>query len=249
MTTAAHRRFLFKISLFILLLALCLYLFLHSSFFKVDKIYVSGAKKVQASEIIHLSGVVKGKNIFLLNEKEAARAVALHPLVRKAQIIRHLPRQIEIKVEERKIWALVPFQGSLICIDRDGVCIDKSTELSLADYPIVTFKKLPEYINLGQAVYSQGVKELTVIWDKISPEQRKEISEFYYDGSNKEISLYTISGTEVKWGDNSRLEEKVNFLSQTFKIEKEMSGKGKDALEYVDLRFKGQPVIKTVTSG
>jgi cell division protein FtsQ len=30
------------------------------------------------------------------------------------------------------------------------------------------------------------------------------------------------------------------------KIESDMQAKGNDALEYVDLRFKGQPVIKTM---
>jgi len=249
MTTAARRRFFFKTSLFILLVVLCLYLFLHSSFFKVDKIYVTGNDRVQAAEIIHMSGILKGVNIFLLDEQEAARAVKLHPLVRNARIIRHLPRKIEIKIEERKIWALVPFNGSLVCIDRDGVCIDKATELSLVDYPIVTFNRLPSYINLGQEVYPQGMKTITTIWEAISDSQRKQISEFHYDVGKTEVTLYTSSGTEVRWGDNSRLEEKVNFLGQTFKLEREMAGQGQDVLEYVDLRFKGEPVIKTGASG
>ncbi|MGE5390581.1 MAG: cell division protein FtsQ/DivIB [Deltaproteobacteria bacterium] len=248
MTTASRRRFFFKTSLFILLLVLCLYLFLHSSFFKVDKIYVTGIDKVQSGEIIHMSGVVKGVNVFLLDEKEAVRAVKLHPLVRNATIIRHLPRTIEIRIEERKVWALVPFKGSLVCIDRDGVCIDKATELSLIDYPIVTFDRLPPYINLGQEVYPQGVKKITAIWDSMTAEQRQDISEFYFDTGKNEITLYTSSGTEIRWGDNSRLKEKVNFLEQTLKLEREMSGQGKDVLEYVDLRFKGQPVIKTGAS-
>jgi len=249
MTTASGRRFFFKTSLFILLLVLCLYLFLHSSFFKVDKLYVTGADRVQADEIIHMSGIEKGVNIFLLDENEAARAVKLHPLVRNASIIRHLPRQIEIRIEERKIWALVPFRGSLVCIDRDGVCIDKATELSLVNYPVVTFNRLPRYINLGQEVYPQGMRIITAIWEDISAGQRKEISEFFYDAGKNEVTIYTASGTEVRWGDNSRLKEKINFLEQTFKLEQEMSGKGQDVLEYVDLRFKGQPVIKTGASG
>lgn len=248
MTNAARRRFFFKTSLLLLLLFLSLYLFLHSAFFKVDKINVSGIVKIQPSEIIHMSGVTKGVNIFLIDEKEAVRAVKLHPLVREASIIRHLPRAIEIKVEERKIWALVPFKGSLVCIDRDGVCIDKSTELSLVDYPIVTFNRLPPYINLGQEVYPQGIKKITAIWDLLSAEQRKEISEFFYNKDKDELTLYTSSGTEIRWGDNSRLKEKINYLEQTIKLEREMSGKGKDVLEYVDLRFKGQPVIKTGAS-
>jgi len=249
MTTAARRRFFFKTSLFILLVVLCLYLFLHSSFFKVDKIYVTGISRIQADEIIHMSGIVNGVNIFLLDEQEAARAVKLHPLVRNAEIIRHLPRKIEIKIEERKIWALVPFKSSLICIDRDGVCIDKATEMSLIDYPIVTFNRLPSYINLGQEVHPQGMKIITGIWGGLSPAQRKDISEFHYDAGKDEVTLYTVSGTEIRWGDQSRLQEKLNWLGQTFQLEHEMARQGQDVLEYVDLRFKGQPVYKTGASG
>ncbi len=245
MTTASRRRFFFKTSLFVLLLVLCLYLFLHSSFFQVNKIYVTGIDKVQSSDIIHMSGIVKGVNIFLLDETEAARAVRLHHLVREASIVRHLPRTIEIKVAERTVWGLVPFKGSLICVDREGICIDKDSELSMVSYPIVTFNRLPTYINLGQAVYPRGITRMTAIWDSISAEQRKEISEFHYNDKTDELTLYTTFGTEIRWGDNSRLAEKVNFLEQTFKLERDMYSKGKDTLEYVDLRFKGQPVIKT----
>lgn len=248
MTTASSRRSLLKISLFILLLLVCVYLFLHSSFFKVDKVYVTGADKIPAKEIIQLSGIKKGENLFLVNEKAAVRATQAHLLVRKAQIVRHLPREIEIKIEERKIWALVPFESFLVCIDRDGVCIDKTTEVSLMDYPIITFKHLPSYINLGQAVYPQGVRNIYKVWEALPPSQQKEISEFYYDEDTDEITMYTSAGTEIRWGDTSRMDEKISFLGQTFELEKKMSKQGDDILQYVDLRFKGQPVIKTEAS-
>ncbi len=238
----------FKVSLFLLLILVCVYFFLHSSFFKVDQIYVSGENRVPASQIIKLSGVIPGVNIFLLNEKDSARAVENHPLIRKAGIIRHLPRRIEIKVEERKIWALVPNGSSLVCIDPDGVCIDKVTELSMLNYPIVTLKHLPVHINLGQAVQPEGVSAIRQVWEALSVPQRKKISDYHYDSDKNEIVLYTTSGTEIKWGDRQRLKEKVDFLGQVLEIEKQMSERGDDALEYVDLRFKGQPVIKPIAS-
>jgi len=34
-------------------------------------------------------------------------------------------------------------------------------------------------------------------------------------------------------------------VEQVFEIEAELDEKGTDVLEYVDLRFKGQPVLKT----
>jgi cell division protein FtsQ len=237
---------IFKVSVFVLLVLLCAYLFLHSSFFAVDKIYVSGLHNVSQKEIIKLSGLSTGMNIFIINEKLSCQAIEIHPLIKSSIIIRHLPREIEIQVQERKIWALVPYQGNLLCIDDEGVCIDKINYFSVQDHPVITMDQVPEYITLGQVVDETGIKLARQIWQALDSKQQKEISQIHYHNKEKEILIFTNSGTEVRWGKADRMEEKVANFQQMLVLEQEMLEKGNDALEYVDLRFKGQPVVKTV---
>ncbi len=235
----------FAIFVFILLILICAYLFLHSSFFAIDKIYVTGSKNVSQSEIIKISGLKQGVNIFTINEKLCNQAVAIHPLIKSSIIVRHLPRQVEIQVKERKIWALIPYQGAFLCVDDEGICIDKLSYLSLVDYPVITMDKMPDHVNLGQAVNETGVKFAKQIWSKLSANEHKEISQFHYQNKSGEVLLYTCQGTEFRWGNTERLEEKIAFFKQMLKVESDMQSKGNDNLDYVDLRFKGQPVVKT----
>jgi cell division protein FtsQ len=237
---------IFAIFVFILLILICAYLFLHSSFFAIDKIYVTGSKNVSQSEIIKISGLTQGANIFTINEKLCSQAVAIHPLIKSSIIVRHLPRQVEIQVKERKIWALIPYQDALLCVDDEGICIDKRSYFSLVNYPVITMDKMPDHVNLGQAVNESGVKFARRIWNKLGANEHKEISQFHYQNKSGEILIYTRKGTEFRWGNTERLGEKITLFKQMLKVESDMQAKGNDGLEYVDLRFKGQPVVKTM---
>jgi len=236
---------LFRIPVFLLLILICVYLFIHSSFFAIDEIYVTGLQNVAKNEIIQLSGLSSGMNIFTINETLASKAVEMHPLIKSSKIVRHLPRKIEIQVQERKVWALIPYQGGLLCVDEEGICIDKLNYFSLLNYPVISMDKLPERVILGQAVEEKGVKLARKVWNALNSEQRKQISQIHYQNEKGEIIIYTNEGTEIKWGQDDRMEEKTVSFDQILKLEKDMIEKGNDALEYVDLRFKGQPVVKT----
>ncbi len=237
---------IFTVFVFILLILICAYLFLHSSFFAIDEIYVSGSNNVSENEIIKISGLAQGVNIFAINEKLCSQAIANHPLIKSSIVVRHLPRQVEIQVKERKIWALIPYQGALLCVDDEGICIDKFSHFSLVNYPMITMDKMPEHVYVGQAVNEVGVKLARQIWSKLDANERKEISQFHYQNKSGEVLIYSCQGTEFRWGNAERLKEKIAFFKQMLKIESDMQAKGNDALEYVDLRFKGQPVIKTM---
>lgn len=243
MSQARFRR-LFSISVFIFVLLVCVYLFLHSAFFKVEKVYVTGASKVSQEEILNLAGIKPGQNIFMLNTDLAVKAVKIHPMIKSADVIRHLPHQVEIKVSERQIWALIPDPPILLCVDDEGVCIDRLNTFSLMDYPIITMDRLPERVNLGQSVNPDAVRQIKKVHDAIGDEQKK-ISEYHYSNSNKEIILYTEEGTKILFGSLDRLDAKVANLKTALAIEEEVQKDGHQVLDYVDLRFEGQPVVKT----
>ncbi|MGI5911655.1 MAG: cell division protein FtsQ/DivIB [Syntrophomonadaceae bacterium] len=231
--------------MFILLVLICTFLFLHSSFFAVEKINVTGMDNVDKDEIIKLADISFGVNIFTIDEKFVCKSVQIHPLIKSSKIIRHFPREIEIHIEERKIWALIPYQGTLLCVDDEGVCINRENYFSLTNYPVITMDELPKNVIIGQPVGESGVKLARKIWDTLNTDLQKEISQIHYQNNKGEILIYTNKGTEIRWGNEERLEEKAEYFAQMIVLEKDMQNKGNDALEYIDLRFKGQPAVKT----
>jgi cell division protein FtsQ len=201
-------------------------------------------KIVSENELINLSGLSPGANIFEINEQFYEKAVEIHPMVKSAKVIRHLPGEIEIKVEERKVWALIPHENVFLCIDEEGICIDRLKHYSLFDYPIITMDSMPERVNLGQAIDPEGIQEIRKIWNTISKESQAEISDFHYINASKEVVIYTKKGTQVWFGNSERLDQKVNVFNQVFQMENKFEEEG-TVLEYIDLRFSGQPVVKT----
>lgn len=234
----------FGISLLVLVVLVCVYLFLHSSIFNIGTIEVTGNEKVSRNEILALAGVSPGTNLFQVNREITQRSVKIHPMVKDAQIIRHLPRTIEIKVTERQSWAIIPYQEAFLLIDEEGVCIDKINELPNGNIPIITMDKFPERVNLGQAVHPNATKMVREVWKSLTAENRQNISQFHYVNKDQSLLLYTLKGTEVRFGNMDRLKEKAKNFSEVIKIESNLQKEGKDVLDYVDLRFKGQPVVK-----
>lgn len=218
---------------------------MHSSFFYVDRIDVNGIVRLNEMEVLQLCGLKTGINIFEVDNKSVARAIQAHPLVKQAVVVRHLPRQLEIKVQERQVFALIPCKDNFLAVDEEGVCIDKLTSLSGNDYRIITVDMLPEQVNFGMVVNSAAVEMVKAVWDALPEASRQEISDYHYIDSQKELLLYTNQGTEIKFGNLERLKEKTQFLEQVLGIENDYAASGADALQYVDLRFDSEPVVKT----
>jgi cell division protein FtsQ len=241
---SGHR---FRISLLIFTLLVSIYLFLHSSIFNVDRIEVQGNDKVSREEAIALSGLATGINIFEMDGDLSSKAIETHPMVKKVDIVRQLPRTLVINIIERQIWAVIPYKGVFLCIDDTGVCFDKLNNIPIHNYPIITLDQMPEYVGLGQVVNNQATDMVRSVWQSISDSEHQRISEFHYLNEVNALKIYTVNGTEIRFGNLERLEEKAKTLTQVIQIETNFKKQGKDVLEYIDMRFKGEPVVKTRT--
>jgi cell division protein FtsQ len=236
-----------KISLLTLLVLVCVYLFLHSSIFNISKITVSGNQKVTRAEIVALAGIAPGENLFKIDRELVERSVKIHPMVKNAQLVRHLPHTIEIKIQERTSWAVIPYEDLFLLIDDEGHCLDKLNQLPDGNIPIITMDKMPVRVNLGQAVNQAAIKMIHTVWKSFNPQERQNISQFHYLNGQQSLLIYTLAGTEVRYGSLERVDEKATNFAEALKIEATLQKEGKDQLDYVDLRFTGQPVVKTRT--
>jgi cell division protein FtsQ len=217
---------------------------MHSSFFNINKLYVTGLNTVSANEVSALAGIKTGTNIFEINKDICSANIKIHPMIKKVTLIRHYPRAVEIRVSERKMWAVIPYSEGYICVDDQGICLDRVKNIDIIKYPVVTLDKLPARVNLGQPVNANAVRMIKKVYQALG-KQSQQISEFHYLGVEKGIIIYTTAGTEVKFGNLERMKEKVKFFPEIFTLEKDLQTKEHEVLQYVDLRYQGEPVIKT----
>lgn len=235
----------FRVALLFFILLLSVYLFLHSSIFNIRQIDILGNDKVSKEEVIALSGISPGINIFEFNEAICSQGIKVHPMIKDVEIKRKFNRTIAINIIERQTWALIPYDNIFLCVDDTGVCFDKLNYASFNDVPIITMEQMPEHVNLGQAVNQQATDMVKEVWNALPADKQQAISDFHYQNQDNTLKIYTKKGTEIRFGSMDRLQEKVDTIAQIIKLEDDMSQEGQDVIEYIDIRFKGEPVVKT----
>ena len=109
-----------------------------SSYFFVSTIEVQGEKRLTARQIIALSGIREGENIFAIDLKKVSDSLSSHPWIRFAEVERRLPDAVFIRVEERQPVALARVGERLFLVDRDGTCFKYLTEAGGFSAPVIT---------------------------------------------------------------------------------------------------------------
>jgi cell division protein FtsQ len=234
-------RSMMRISVFLLVVLLVLYFLIHSPFFDIQAVSITGNQVVMAGEIKALSGIVTGANMFEVDCKQAARAVEVHPLIKRASISRQLPGRVTIKVVEREPWGIVPVDSDFLVIDDCGVCLDRASSIENWSGPVITLENVPASTAPGTKVAPQAAAAVKNILAQLSPDTINHISAFHC-ASNGQVYIYTLKGTEIRFGNQDMLQDKIRWVNEVMHMEEHLEvGR---ALEYVDLRFKGQPVVK-----
>ena len=234
-----------KIVLLILVVLFSAYFLMRSSLFRVTRIEVFGNERVSTEEVIALSGLIPGINSLQFDAHACAQAIETHPVIKQAVVQRHWIKTVAIQITERQIWAIMPYRDMFLYLDESGICFEKANNPPLKDCPIITMDYMPEEIILGQAINNTATDMIHQVWQALPANQQSIISEFHYQNQDNTLKIYTTKGTEVRFGDLERLEEKTKLFTQVIQMETDFEQKGQEVLEYVDIRFKGEPVLKT----
>jgi len=224
------------VAFFVVLVSL--YFFLHSSIFNVTVVEASGQKTLAAPQITALSGLTTGVNIFEVDTDLSSQKVKTHPRIKTCEVVRHLPARLEVRIVEREPWAVIPRTNEFLLVDEQGVVIEKITDWPPQQVPVVTADlDTVSEIKLGQRI--PGIVTVYRIAQAL-PVKNLTISEYHYDIAHDEVLIYTLSGTEIRVGNTNNLKEKIAAWPEVIKL---LSNPRKP-VAYVDLRFKGHPVIR-----
>lgn len=234
-----------SVVLLVLVVLFSIYFLMRSSMFRVTRLEVIGNDRISSEEVIALSGLVLGVNTLQFDADTSAAAIETHPVIQKAVVKRRWIKTVAIQITERQIWAIIPYGDTFLGLDENGIYFDKLHNPLLNTYPIITLDYLPENITLGQAVYTPATDMIRQVWQALPASQRTVISEMHYQNQEDTLKIYTVKGTEVRFGNLEGLEEKIKRFAEALEIENDFELQGKEVLDYVDIRFKGEPVIKT----
>lgn len=151
-----------KIIMLIIIFIVLLVVLLLSPVFDIKNIQVKGNDKIEAEQIISLSGITIGENTFKFNSKEVKKKIKENAYIETVKIERKLPTGVQITIKERKPTILMEYGGSYIYLNNQGYILEISAEK--LDLPIIqgaTTKE--EELVAGNRLNKEDLEKLNVV--------------------------------------------------------------------------------------
>ena len=174
--------------------------------FRIDTIQVTGQSRYTEQEIVQMSGIEVGENLFLADTATAKQQIEEKlPYIGRAKVSRRLPAKILITVEEAEISGAVEYGGGYAIVSPEGKVLEitsaipegysliEGLDLKSADLGKKIVYEDPEkqemFTELAQSLAEHGIApitrmDLTNLYDivveydgRITPLYRKDSSD------------------------------------------------------------------------
>ncbi len=105
--------------------------------FALVEIDVEGSLKAKPHEVLGLSQLKEGQNIFSFDAQEVQNRVLAHPWIAHAELTRIYPNKVSLKIVEHEPCLLVAI-GALYFADSNGRLVKRYSQGEQTTYPVVT---------------------------------------------------------------------------------------------------------------
>lgn len=225
--------------------------------FAVADIVVSGNDVVGEAEIISLSGIARGENIFGVDPLDAQERLQRDQRFEDVFVRRAMPGRIYIYLNERKPVALVQLDR-MYGVDYNGELLPAPPLDRMAGLPVIT-GILPEHNEIAKA-FAEGRVTFAAMSDSIlynakvdraiyliemirafAPEFVDRISEVHVNQIHDPVMYTTDTGTAVRLGIG-HYPDKIKRLRQIL----ERLQQDRIDTRWIDLRFDHQVIIRPI---
>jgi cell division septal protein FtsQ len=196
-----------------------------------------GLKQLTASEVIKMTGIKKGVDLFNLKLDEVSEPLLAHPRIRSVSVKKIYPNDLEISLIERKpvVQIFVPQTKSYHLIDEEGVLLPDTGSEPFDNYFVYSdeeVKMIPEKV--GKMYGSHYLEILLAAQSQIQSEldiSGETIHKIYVDRLGF-WSFITNDEIEFRIGDDFSNLQKMESVKPLLK-------EGvRDKVSYMDLRFQ-----------
>ena len=216
-----------KIFLILILLIIAIIFVLSSSLFNIKSINVLNNNILSNEDIISLSNINIGQNIFKINKNASIDHLKENAYIEEVNISRKLPNTLEINIKERKRKYMLQFADSYVYINNQGYMLELSTEK--LDLPIITgFKTDLSNVKPGERLEVDDLKKLDMVIKIVETANVNNIGNLITKVEVSDEKNYVVElGTENKrayLGDCSNLNTRMLNLQTIVEQEKGNAG-------------------------
>jgi cell division protein FtsQ len=231
------------LGLVLLAIALVVAANLWRSDLKVKRVTIEGNRIVETAELTQLIKVPKNTQLQEIDLMAVRRDIMSHHFIKDAVVERDLPATLKVTVKERVPLAIIN-STEILYLDEDGVVLPHSISKQLFDLPVLT--GMPDGLALaaGATLKNADIQEALKILactKLVNKELYHLISEVRLRNGG-DIVLYASEwGVPIIFGQGEIPSKLVRLEAFWNDVVRE---RGSDNLQYVDLRYDDQVVVR-----
>jgi cell division protein FtsQ len=201
-------------------MVLLYYQLLTSPFFcikDIKNIEITGTQRFSRSQILEMAHLDARTNLLALKPALVEHALMAHPWIAKAEVSRHWPNHLTLRLTERIPLALVQLDD-LYYIDKTGSLFKPSSPSDPHDFPVITGlsrEQFPAGQNSPSILVSQTLALLELLQNTTGPLKSSLVAEINVD-PERGFTMY-ISGFKTAFYLGSKdLSEKIKKLTKVW---------------------------------
>ncbi len=209
---------------------------------RATDVVVEGNRILAAKDILTLAAVPGNGLMFELDLYAIEQRVNKNPYVKSVAVHRDIPDRIRISIEERVPVAIV-VMDRLYYIDAEGYVLPPARSQSIFDLPVLTGLPSGEFVSGVRTKNRDALDALSIlaVAQEIDEELYRNISEIHFE-ENKDAVFYTSEfGIPVVLG---REQVGINLVKFDSFWKSVVAKNGAQQLQYIDLRFEDQVVVR-----
>lgn len=181
--------------------------------FRIAAVRFTGLAAVPAEELLELSPVKRGDNLFTADLDALERALSRHPWLVSARASRRWPPAVDVAVTERRAVALVDL-GGLYLVDRDGQVFKRAAAGDGLDLPLVSGFGRDDYVQRRAEVEPmlRAALGIAEAWSAAGLDRALTLSEVHLDGTGGVTAYAGEEGMAVRLGEGTDVPRKLERL-------------------------------------
>ncbi len=224
----------------VLLCAITFIVFFKTDLLNIRDIEIYGNEFLSKEQIMPNIESTMGFNIFKVKMDSIASNLMINPYIKTASVKRKLPNKLIVRVTERTEAAVVPFMGTFLIIDEEGVVLKSDIQTpGLQTISGLEFSNFMEGSILHVSDQEQLDKALFLA--KAMKNMNEDIKEINVT-DKKNMLIRFSKGLSCKIGEGNNIEYKLQLLKG---ILSDLASKG-ITRGVIDVSHEGNPSYRPV---
>lgn len=195
-------------------------LFMLSDLFNIKQIVVLNNSKISSQEILNLSTLSIGNNMFKTMNKTIRDGVKTNPYIENVKVKRDLSGIVTLEIEERTPTYILQYGNSYLYINNQGYILEMS-EAPLELPKITGYGTNVDAIKEGNRLEVEDLKKLEDVIKIIELSKNTtlagKITEINIENSSNYILTIASEGKTVQFGDNKNIKVKLLKIEAVLK--------------------------------